>query len=69
MEGLGTLSNSFRICVAILQTFLHNTFLLFSLNEFHMCSPGELSPFPPKFTGIHDVRAGYEHGRGWQWRQ
>ena len=33
-----------------------------------MCSPGELSPFSPKFTGIHDVGEGYEHGRGWQWR-
>ena len=32
-----------------------------------MCSPGELSLFFPKFTGIHDVGAGYEHRRGCQW--
>ena len=31
-----------------------------------MCSLGELSPFFAKFTGIHDVGAGYVYDRGWQ---
>ena len=47
---------------------LFNFYLKFSENEFHMCFPGELSPFFPKCTGIHDVEAGYEYGRDWQYK-